>query len=375
MAFFRAGEYKGYMPLWSDEPGAVWRFETRRKAVIAALLAAVLLASSICNIVFIHKLKRGWPTALDNYQHLNIQPIIDEEYVHSLGPLNPNENAIVTTLYTDAYATAIATLGESLNMVNTTASRILFYFPEKVSPHALCIATSSGFTPHPVTRIPPPPGSHVNWHFVDQYTKLTIWTLGDLGVRGAVYLDADTLVLRNFDELFRLPHNFAAVPDVFPDNPGFSLNINAGVLFVRPSREVFDDMVTKIGKARYDTTDAEQGFLNHYYGAEVVRLPYAYNANLAIKLRKPELWEDLWGDARIVHYTIVKPFLAEWDNRGKKVVDIDDITSNAHMRMKERDGVFEYELREWLRIWRETRRKHGEAIAQCRNTGAAPDMH
>jgi len=48
--------------------------------------------------------------------------------------------------------------------------------------------------------------------------------------------------------------------------------------------------------------------LNHYFGAQAVRLPYAYGGNLAIKERSPEMWEAMQKDMRIIHYTLGKPF-------------------------------------------------------------------
>lgn len=279
----------------------------------------------------------------------------------------------MTSLYTDSYATAIATLGHSLNRVNSTASRLLFYLPEKVSPRALCIATSTGFTPRAIVRIPPPHGGEgVYAHFLDQYSKLTIWTLADAGVKGAVYLDADTLVLRNFDELFGLPYNFAAVPDVYVDGMGFSLGFNAGVLFLRPSRAVFGDMLAKIETASYNMHEAEQSFLNHYYGAEALRLPYAYNANLAIKKRKPELWADVKKEARVVHYTLVKPFLKEMDNSGKTVVEVRRMETNVQAKLDAFGGLFREELLEWVAIWKETRRTYADAFTQCSRASPTP---
>lgn len=305
--------------------------------------------------------------------HRNGQTILDSAFLSSFSQPNPKENAIVTSLYTDSFATAIATLGHSLNKVNSTASRLLLYLPEKVSPRALCIATSTGFVPHPISRIPPPRGGKgVFWKFMDQYSKLNIWTLSDSGIKAAVYLDADTLVLSNFDELFNLPYNFAAVPDVYVDGQGWSLSFNAGVLFLRPSREVFEDMLSKIATASYNMHEAEQSFLNHYYGAEVVRLPYAYNANLAIKSRKPEVWADVKREARIVHYTLVKPFLAEDDNSGKAVVEMRRMETNAAKKMSQYGGLFKEEVQDWLDMWKDMRRTFADALTECSSHSASP---
>ena len=234
---------------------------------------------------------------------------MDIEALSALPPPNPLENAVVTSLYTDGYAPAVAALGYSLSRVNSSAARLLLYIPEQTSPHALCIATASGFQPHPVARIPPPhDGRGVGAHFTDQYSKLNVWTLDEAGYKSVVYLDADTLVHRNFDELFSLPYSLAAVPDVFPS--GFIVPFNAGVLFLRPSSAQFRAMLNAAEHASYPPNEAEQALLNLFYGAEVVRLPYAYNANLAIKQRAPALWAGLRREMRIVHFSVMKPFLA-----------------------------------------------------------------
>ncbi|GBE80761.1 glycosyltransferase family 8 protein [Sparassis crispa] len=361
-SFFRS--YKDYTPLFpSDHPGAA---KTGRRIYILLLFAA-LVASAVLNIVLGVKLRGRSPEPLDNYQNLNTQPIVSTDALNLLPQTNPNEHAIVTTLYTDAYATAIATLGHSLNKVNSTAARLLLYLPDRVSPHALCVATASGFMPRPISRIPPPNnGKGVHPRFLDQYSKLNLWTLdGAGGYASVVYLDADTLVLRNFDELFGLPYSFAAVPDVYYDERGFVVSFNAGVLFLRPSTTVFHAMLDEIATATYPMNEAEQAFLNHYYAAEAVRLPYAYNANLAIKIRQPALWTALLArEARIVHFTVIKPFLVTEED-GHTVIDMRHMEEHVQGRMRDQGGLFEEELGIWLGAWRETRHTYSEAFAQC----------
>lgn len=255
-------------------------------------------------------------------------------------------------------------MGESINKANTSARRILIYLPDQVSSQALCIATATGFEPHPIARISPP-RKGVSPRFIDQYTKLTLWTLDQLGVESLVYLDADTLVRRNFDELFALPYNFAAVPDVFIDRNevGWLVDFNAGVLFLRPSTEVFETMLTTIGSAQYPAAMAEQAYLNVFYSANAVRLPYAYNANLAIKVRSLEIWETIMQEARIVHYTLRKPFLTM---KLKPVKDMDDLERNVvKVGNTLEHGLFRGEFDDWLAVWKATYQTYGEAFAQC----------
>ncbi|KAG6842979.1 hypothetical protein H0H93_002679, partial [Arthromyces matolae] len=154
----------------------------------------------------------------------------------------------------------------------------------RISTEALCIVRAAGWEPIAVPFIPPPHGGKgVYYRFFDQYTKLNIWSLGAGTIDKAVYLDADTLVLRNFDELFSLPWSFGAVPDVYLDNRGFTVGFNAGVMVYTPDEGILKRMKDVLEVARYPLQQAEQAFLNVFWGPGMLRLPYAYNANLAIK--------------------------------------------------------------------------------------------
>ncbi|KAL1938525.1 hypothetical protein VTO73DRAFT_11548 [Trametes versicolor] len=353
--------YSDYVPLpvWSDsEPGNPHKAKNtheKRRKIVQALLAL----SVVGNLYFCWAFFTSWPNPLDNYQALNRHPIIDTAALAAIAPVNPQDNAVVTGLYTDAFATAVATLGHTLNVANSSASRLLFYLPEKISRRALCIATVSGWEPVPVERIAPP-HSGVHRHFLDQYSKLHLWTLDTRGFKSVVYVDADTVVRRSFDELFRLPYSFAAVPDVYPGAQGYTTAFNAGVMMLRPDSALFRDMVGKIASAHYPAEQAEQAFLNHYFGAEALRLPYAYNANLAIKRRTPALWAGLQQEMRIMHYTMAKPFLqGDYDE-----VPMDRLEKNAERVMRKKSGYKE-EISEWLEQWLETRRTYGSKLAKC----------
>ena len=263
--------------------------------------------------------------------------------------INPKEHAVVSSLYTDEYTTAIITLGHSLKAVNVTVPMILIYMPGRLSSRSLCLATTAGWSLHPVSHIPPPfGGKGINWLYGDQYTKLTIWTLDSIGIKSLVYLDADTLVRKNFDELFSLPFNFGAVPDVFKNYRGFSIGFNAGVLFLRPNTTVFNDMISKLETAVFPYDMAEQAFLNVYFGSQVSRLPYAYNANMAAKVRNAKLWEAMEDDIRILHYTVTKPFPF------KGLKSRETLKQFFRERLTMENGFWAKEMRWWQEAWRET---------------------
>jgi alpha-N-acetylglucosamine transferase len=269
----------------------------------------------------------------------------------------------VTSLYTDAYGVAVSALGYSISKTSTSARKIVIYLPEKVSNYTLCRVQSAGWELLPVEYIPPPDGGQgIFWRFLDQYTKLRIWTLDrePVSLKSVVYLDADTLVKRNFDELFDVPFVFSASSDVYLDERGFSIGFNAGVLAIKPNSTVFDDMLTKIYRDDYKHNEAEQGFLNLYYGQQVARLPHVYNGNLAIKSKSRTYWDAIQDQMRIVHFTLTKPFAMVprcggvdgactveeiWDTRRHK-----EFIETAKV---DRDGDFREEIEWWESVYDE----------------------
>ena len=66
--------------------------------------------------------------------------------------------------------------------------------------------------------------------------------------------------------------------------------------------------MSKLETTDFRLKDTEQSRLNHYFGAESVRLPCAYGGNLAIKEWSEEMWKTMRSDKGIVHFIVVKPF-------------------------------------------------------------------
>jgi glycogenin glucosyltransferase len=251
---------------------------------------------------------------------------------------NPEEHAVVSAMYTDNYILPITTLGYTVQVHNISARRILMYLPERISNKSLCLAQAAGWELFPVHFIAPPKnGKDTLTHYRDQYTKLNLWTLDTFGIKSLVYLDADTIVRKNFDELFTLPYTFGATPDIWLDHRGFTVGFNAGVLLLRPDTRVFKDMVSKLETADYSLAFAEQAFLNVYFGAQALRLPLAYNGNIAIKYKSRALWDALQDDLRVVHYTLAKPF------PGKRPLQ----------KGQTRESFLEESLKTWGGIWKE----------------------
>ncbi|KAJ9477603.1 Glycogenin-2 [Pseudozyma hubeiensis] len=84
------------------------------------------------------------------------------------------------------------------------------------------------------------------------------------GFDKVVFLDADTLVLRPIDHLFRLGSNvsFAAAPDT-----GWPDAFNSGVMMLNPSSSTFE-AIRSFARTTGSWDGADQGLLNDFYGPE-----------------------------------------------------------------------------------------------------------
>jgi glycogenin glucosyltransferase len=210
----------------------------------------------------------------------------------------------------DGYVPGVEALGRSLAATGTKADKVMMVSAD-VSESARTQLESEGWKSRLVEPIenPNPKTAQLFPRFHNTFTKLRAWDLTDYD--HIVFLDADTIVLQNVDELFDRP-DFAAAPDFFlPDR------FNSGVMSLVPNHQVFREMVDRLGKTEsYDGGD--QGFLNLYfdwYAMPVAnRLPAGYNLHHFIYqfLRAhPVLRKGLEHEAKIVHYTVQKPWLAK----------------------------------------------------------------
>ena len=96
------------------------------------------------------------------------------------------------------------------------------------------------------------------------------------------------------------------------------VNFNAGVLSLTPSLETYSRLYN-FTNSNPLPWDAEQGILNKFFPApkpEVLHphaytrviLPMKYNLNVEAQKSHLDQWDDVWPDARIVHFTQAKPY-------------------------------------------------------------------
>ena len=209
----------------------------------------------------------------------------------------------------EKYIPGVEVLGRSIKNTGTDRDLVLLS-TEDLSPDATRKVEAQGWSVQRVEPIinPIPDEDHLFKRFQGVYTKLRAWEIADYDK--VVFLDADTLVIRNIDELFERPY-FAAAPCFFlPDR------FNSGVMVLEPSLETLEKMIDSIPKlGSYDGGD--QGFLNSYFTdwykmSEEFRLPIRYNLHNFIYqfLSNNEmLWRKISKEIKIIHYTLMKPWL------------------------------------------------------------------
>ncbi|THU94321.1 hypothetical protein K435DRAFT_900510, partial [Dendrothele bispora CBS 962.96] len=98
---------------------------------------------------------------------------------------------------------------------NIDARLILPYSRPQVSSNPVRVTKTASREPHAVPLLPQLITGEASMPFRDRYTKLRIRSLGkEPGIDSAVYFDTDALVLRNSKELFAIPLEFGATPDI-----------------------------------------------------------------------------------------------------------------------------------------------------------------
>ena len=209
----------------------------------------------------------------------------------------------------DAYVPGAEALGLSLEAAGSRVPRILLVTADVSTAARERLVAAAGWRVREVAAIanPAADGDLVFARFRNTFTKLRAFGLDD--VAKAVFLDADTLVLGNIDELFERPA-FAAAPDFFtPDR------FNSGVMVFEPSPARLASMLAALSAlGSYDGGD--QGFLNELYpdwwAMDVGhRLESRYNLHHFVFqfMSGNAALRPLVKDVKVVHYTLQKPWL------------------------------------------------------------------
>ncbi|XP_071381140.1 glycogenin-1-like isoform X1 [Centroberyx affinis] len=230
-----------------------------------------------------------------------------------------SDQAFVTLATNDSYAKGAMVLGQSLRNHNTTKKLVALVGPHVAEPCRTVLRSifdevrvvdvmDSGDTAHLAMMKRPDLGV--------TFTKLHCWTLTHYSK--CVFMDADTLVLSNIDELFER-EELSAAPD-----PGWPDCFNSGVFVFRPSNETHEKLLTFCSEnGSFDGGD--QGVLNSFFNtwatADISKhLPFIYNlSSIAIYSYLPA-FRQYGRDAKVVHFLgKVKPWNYSYDAQSGEV--------------------------------------------------------
>ncbi|XP_038156611.1 glycogenin-1-like isoform X2 [Cyprinodon tularosa] len=224
-----------------------------------------------------------------------------------------SDQAFVTLATNDNYAKGAMVLGQSLRNHNTTRKLVVLIGPHVAEP---CRDALHSVFDEVIMVNVMDSGDAANLALMKRpdlgvtITKLHCWTLEQYSK--CVFMDADTLVLSNIDELFDR-EELSAAPD-----PGWPDCFNSGVFVFRPSNETHKDLLAYCAeKGSFDGGD--QGILNSYFNtwatADISKhLPFIYNlSSIAIYSYLPA-FKQYGHDAKVVHFLgKVKPWNYSYD--------------------------------------------------------------
>ncbi|CAN9498085.1 unnamed protein product [Ophioblennius macclurei] len=142
------------------------------------------------------------------------------------------------------------------------------------------------------------------------FTKIHCWTLTQYSK--CVFLDADTLVLRNVDELFDRKE-LSAVPD-----PGWPDCFNSGVFVFTPSMQTHQQILDHaLQHGSFDGGD--QGLLNSFFSNWAVEdiskhLPFIYNLSPSSVYSYLPAFRQFGHNTKIIHFLgAMKPWNLQRD--------------------------------------------------------------
>lgn len=239
----------------------------------------------------------------------------------------------MTLATTDSYALGALVLGNSLRRAGTTRQKVIMItadtvslamqgqlravFDEVVDVSALDSEDAANLTllERPELGI--------------TFTKLHAWKLTTYAK--CVFLDADTLVLRNSDELFARDELSAAPDAGWPDC------FNSGVFVFKPSLATFNALIQH-AKSQGSFDGGDQGLLNTFFSDWATKdigkhLPFLYNMCATATYTYLPAYKKFGRDVRIVHFIgTSKPWHVAFDDQGQPMPQMYEVHTLEHLK-------------------------------------------
>jgi len=241
--------------------------------------------------------------------------------------------AWVTLVTNDNYALGALTLAASLRRVKSTKKMVIMITStlsnnfkntlEEVFDEVILVDTIDSGDVQNLTLLDRP-------ELGITFTKLWCWTLTQY--TKCVFLDADTLVIQNCDELFDR-EELSASPDV-----GWPDCFNSGVFVFRPNMNTYAELVNLAGTmGSFDGGD--QGLLNTFFSDWATKdiskhLPFTYNMVASASYSYLPAYKQFGQQVKIVHFIgSAKPWLVSWDAAGEPRTGFSEKNMATHLKL------------------------------------------
>ncbi|XP_053202433.1 glycogenin-1-like isoform X1 [Panonychus citri] len=230
------------------------------------------------------------------------------------------DEAFVTLSTNDNYCLGALVLAHSLRNVGTTRKLVILVTPSVSSDMRKCLSKAYDLVQevdvmhsneHKILEVMKRPELGVT------LTKLHCWRLTQF--KKCIFMDADTLTLKNIDELFQ-KEELSAVCDI-----GWPDCFNTGLFVFRPSEQTFANLCALASESgSFDGGD--QGLLNTYFSdwstSDISRhLSFIYNMSSVSTYSYPAAYQRFGDTVKVVHFLgALKPWMYGFNAMTRKVI-------------------------------------------------------
>ncbi|KAL2163130.1 hypothetical protein VTH06DRAFT_6966 [Thermothelomyces fergusii] len=208
------------------------------------------------------------------------------------------EDVYASLLLTDTYLPGALVLAHSLRDAGTTKKLAILVTLDTVSVEVVKQLETVYDYVIPVDRIRNEHPANLDLmnrrDLHSAFTKINLWKQTQF--RKIVYADADIVASRAPDELFDLPHNFSAAPDI-----GWPDLFNTGLMVLTPNLGDYNALLAMAQKG-VSFDGADQGLLNMYFKNDYNRLSFSYNVTPSAHYQYLPAYKHFRSTISMVHF-------------------------------------------------------------------------
>lgn len=219
--------------------------------------------------------------------------------------------AYVTLLTSESYVPGALTLAKTLKHLNTEHKLVVLLDLLAISGHSMAlinkvfddvIQINDYKITAPLEKVASKLGRE---ELAVTYSKVLLWNLDKYDQ--IIYLDADTLPLKNLDHLFDKFESLAPTEIVASPDIGWPDIFNSGMFVMKPSKSVFEKLVAHSETQDASFDGADQGLLNEFFhlqdtGHTWKRLPFVYNVTPSAHYQYRPALARFFNEINLVHF-------------------------------------------------------------------------